>query len=194
MVILLLTSSARAMKCQDYEKVAEYLKTQNFIQASKERQELVFKRIQERLKKRENDKGPHNRAERERLENERKLAESRELTLDVGDIGQAKTLAMRFPAFEDLGYGLPGGKGWQLRPVTMESSVLKGKNVVWQTGDGKNGHAIARLDWDPVKGGHYNIEMMDKDKVTHQLAIKFLCNGSPCTKEEVLKIAERMEK
>lgn len=114
--------------------------------------------------------------------------------LNVEDLNQARTLAYRFPAFKDLGFGNPGGEGWKVYQGRMERSVLNGKKVGWEIKN-ENGHARIRLDWDPQKGAHYNIEITEKNagkSETHKLAVNFLCQGRKCTEEDVKRMAEKL--
>lgn len=118
-----------------------------------------------------------------------------EAHLDLEDVNQAKMLAYRFPAFEDLGFGRPGGPDWHFYESRHPHSVLNGKKVGWEVKNG-NGHARVRLDWDPEKGGHYNIEITEKKAnrhETHKLAISFLCGGKKCTEHQIEKMAEKMQ-
>lgn len=119
----------------------------------------------------------------------------REPHLNLGDINQAKTLAYRFPAFNDLGFGLPGSSGWTSYIGRHPKSVLNGKRIGWEVRN-SNGHARVRLDWDPEKGAHYNIEITDKrhgTNETHKLAVSFLCGNTKCTEQQVLRMAQRMQ-
>lgn len=114
--------------------------------------------------------------------------------LNVEDLNQARALAYRFPAFKDLGFGNPGGEGWKVYQGRMEKSVLHGKKVGWEIKN-QNGHARLRLDWDPQKGAHYNIEITEKKagkSETHKLAVNFLCQGQKCSEEEVKRMAEKL--
>ena len=119
----------------------------------------------------------------------------REPQLNLGDINQAKALSYRFPAFQDLGFGRPGGQGWSAYIGRHPRSVLNGKRIGWEIRN-QNGHARVRLDWDPDKGAHYNIEITDKKggrNETHKLAVSFLCGEKKCTEGQVLRMAERMQ-
>lgn len=115
----------------------------------------------------------------------------REPNLNVGDVNQARVLAYRFPAFEELGFGAPGSKGWEVYKGRLEKSGLYDKKIGWKIKNDK-GFARLRLDWDPDKGAHYNIEITQKNE-THKLAISFLCGNQKCTEAQVLKMAERMQ-
>jgi hypothetical protein len=117
-----------------------------------------------------------------------------EAQLNVDDLNQARTLAYRFPAFKDLGFGIPGGEGWKVYEGRMERSVLNGKKVGWEIKN-ENGHARIRLDWDPQKGAHYNLEITEKKagkSETHKLAINFLCQGQKCSEDQIKKMAENL--
>lgn len=119
----------------------------------------------------------------------------REPHVDLADINQAKVTAFRFPAFEDLGFGKPGGRGWVPYEGRMSKSGLYGKKIGWEIKN-ENGHARLRLDWDPEKGAHYNVEITEKKNgrsETHKLAISFNCGTQKCSEQQLLKIAERMQ-
>jgi hypothetical protein len=119
----------------------------------------------------------------------------REPTLNLGDINQARSLSYKFPAFEDLGFSKPGGPGWESYVGRHPRSGLNGKNIGWEIRNEK-GHARIRLDWDPEKGAHYNIEIMERNfgkTETHKLAVSFLCGNVKCSESQLLKMAERMQ-
>jgi hypothetical protein len=119
----------------------------------------------------------------------------KEAHIDLHDINQAKTVAYRFPAFEELGFGKPGGEGWKPYSGRLEKSALYGKKIGWEVKNDK-GYARLRLDWDPQKGAHYNIEITEKKmgkSETHKLAVSFQCDNKPCTQAQVVKMAERMQ-
>ena len=117
----------------------------------------------------------------------------RELTIELADINQARSVAYRFPAFEELGFGAPGGAKWAPYPSRHPHSVFHGKNVGWEIHNEK-GHARVRVDWDPDKGAHYNIEIHEKGKTdTHKMAISFKCGDKPCTQEQALKMVEKWQ-
>jgi hypothetical protein len=119
----------------------------------------------------------------------------KEPKLNLGDINQARMLAYRFPAFEELGFGKPGSRGWTKYTGNLEKSLLFGKQTGWEIKNDK-GHARVRLDWHPEQGAHYNIEITEKkngSKETHKLAINFQCADKKCTEDQVRKMAERMQ-
>lgn len=119
----------------------------------------------------------------------------REPQLDLIDITQAKSVAYRFPAFKDLGFGSPGGDGWKPYVGRHPKSVLNGKKIGWDIKN-ENGYARVRVDWDPEKGGHYNIEITQKKNgvnETHKLALTFKCGDKKCTEKQVQKMVEHLQ-
>jgi len=126
---------------------------------------------------------------------QRSRTERRELDIPLADINQARSFAFRFPAFRDLGFGLPNAQSWRRYRGRLESSDLHGRNVGWEISNAQ-GHARVRLDWDEVKGGHYNIEIQrlhNGRNETHRLAVQFQCNNSPCSRQDVTRLAESMD-
>jgi hypothetical protein len=118
-----------------------------------------------------------------------------EAHVDLGDINQARALAFRFPAFEDLGFGKPGSSGWTTYEGRHPHSALNGKKIGWEIKNNK-GHARVRLDWDPEKGAHYNIEITEKANgkhETHKLAVSFLCGDKKCTEQQVIKMVSKIQ-
>ncbi len=117
-----------------------------------------------------------------------------ELSLSAQDVNQARKMAYKFPALEDLGFP-PINKTWEPFIVTMDKSSLKGMRSGWKYKNANGDIAIIRLDYDPIKGGHYNIEVMKKNpkgKESYKLAIEFDCNGKPCSSDQVVKLAKGM--
>lgn len=118
----------------------------------------------------------------------------KEALLELGDINQARSIAYKFPAFKELGFGNPGGTGWTPYVGRLEKSSSYGKKVGWNIKN-DNGHARVRLDWDKEKGAHYNIEITQKvngKSETHKLAISFLCEGKPCSEKQYIKFTEKI--
>lgn len=116
-----------------------------------------------------------------------------ELRVVVDDVNQARKMAYRFPALEDMGFSSVGGKGWEPFMVTMDKSSLKGMRSGWQMKNANGDIARVRLDFDPNKGGHYNIEVFKKGpkgKEPYKLSIEFNCNGKPCTGDQIKKMAQ----
>lgn len=120
----------------------------------------------------------------------------REPEIKVSDVNQAKSIAFRFPAFEELGFGKVAGEGWKPYMGRLEKSSLNGKQVGWEISNDK-GHARLRLDWDPDKGAHYNIEItrrkVGEASETHKLAIKFDCGPTPCSERQLSQMVMRMQ-
>jgi hypothetical protein len=183
-MMMLMTSHAWGMKCKDYDNVAKYLDSKQFVRASRDRMDLIELARHER-----------ERARKKGIAVDPKYRDidinKKELDLAVGDVNQAKVLAYRFPAFEDLGFGKPGNAGWTRIEGKLERSGLHGKKVGWRI-ENEKGIAEVRIDWDPKIGAHYNLEMSE-GKTRHKLAIAFECGGKPCTEAQVIKMAERME-
>lgn len=116
-----------------------------------------------------------------------------EITTDVPDLSRAREMAMRLPAFEDLGFGLPS-RNWTPYRGDMESSSLFGKVVGWETTT-PAGHAVVRIDWDEVNGAHYNI-LIERagDRRRVKLAIRFGCDGEPCTNDYINRYVRRLQR
>lgn len=116
-----------------------------------------------------------------------------ELRVVVDDVNQARKMAYLFPALKDMGFPSVGGKGWEPFKVTMDKSSLKGMQSGWQMKNANGDIARVRLDFDPNKGGHYNIEVFKKGpqgKEPYKLSIEFNCNGKPCTGDQIKKMAK----
>ena len=117
-----------------------------------------------------------------------------ELRVAVGDVNQARKMAYKFPALEDMGFP-PVGKNWEPFIVKMEKSSLKDMRSGWRYKKPNGDIATVRMDYDPVKGAHYNIDVMKKNptgKESYKLSIEFDCNGKPCTGDQVKKLAQSM--
>lgn len=122
-------------------------------------------------------------------------AAGKELHIALEDVNQAKMLAYRFPVFRELGFGAPGGDQWHHYESRHPHSSLHGMKVGWEVKN-QHGHARIRIDWDPEKGGHYNIEISDRKNGSlehHKLAISFLCGDQKCSEQQVRKMAEKMQ-
>lgn len=119
-----------------------------------------------------------------------------ELSVNLQDVNQAKSLAFKFPAFQQMGFGLPG-REWQPYNSRMQRSAMFGRRVGWETRSADGGHARVRLDWDPQKGAHYNIEIsktVNGRSETHKLAVGFQCQNRPCSERDVVQMLERMDR
>ena len=129
-------------------------------------------------------------------ESQLQRAKGAEAILQLSDVNQARSLAYRFPAFEDLGFGKPGGQGWTRYEGRLAKSKLNEKKIGWEIRN-EHGHARVRLDWDPDKGAHYNIEISSLDadgrRETNKLAVEFLCQGRKCTQDQVVRMVDQMQ-
>lgn len=111
----------------------------------------------------------------------------------VGDVNKARKVAYNFPALKDFGFP-PVGKNWEPFVVKMEKSSLYGKRSGWKFTKPNGDVAVVRLDYDPVKGGHYNIEVMKRSsgKESFKISFEFDCNGKQCTPEQIQKLAQKL--
>jgi hypothetical protein len=172
-LFLFVPSLSFALSCEKAEKLGEYMSMngKGFIEKYKAHKI----KIQEEKKKFPN----------------KKIKDS-ELTLELDDVNQARKAAYNLPALQDLGFP-PVGKNWEPFVVKMESSSLKDLRSGWQYRNANGDVARVRLDFDPEKGGHYNIEVFKKGsngKEPAKLAVTFNCNGKPCTGDQVKKMAK----
>ncbi len=171
--LILIPSLSYALSCKQAEELGEYMSMngRGFIEKYKAHKIKI-----EELKK----KDP-----------KAKIKDS-ELTLALDDVNQARRTAYNLPALKDLGFP-PVGKNWEPFVVKMESSSLKELRSGWQFKTANGDVARVRLDYDPVKGGHYNVEVFKKGasgKEPAKLAITFNCNGKPCTGDQIKKMAK----
>ncbi len=118
-----------------------------------------------------------------------------ELRKFVGDVNVARKISYDFPPLKDLGFPPVGKSGWEPFIVKMEKSSLYGKQSGWKYKTPKGDTAIIRMDYDPVKGGHYNIEVMERatGKESFKVSFEFDCNGKVCSPEQVVKLAEKLK-
>lgn len=117
-----------------------------------------------------------------------------ELRVAIGDVSQARKMAYTFPPLKDLGFP-PIGKNWEPFVVSMEKSSLYGMKSGRKFTNVNGDIATIRVDYDPVKGGHYNIEVMKrthKGKESFKLSIEFDCAGKPCTPDQIKSIAKKI--
>ena len=82
---------------------------------------------------------------------------------------------------------------------TTHTKLAVGKSPAQGLRDGwkvnHNGrYAVVRLDYDPQKGMHYNIEIQDDKKRTHKLAVGFNCNNQPCTEADYLRTMQALNR
>jgi hypothetical protein len=149
--------------CRNFQRAEELLDTKKFVSASNDH----IARNAERT-----GKG---------------LPPEAELRLQVGDINQARSYTMNFPAIRDLGFPPLNANTW--RPHVKRSvggSQAGGMRDGWMINH--NGqYGIVRLDYDPHKGMHYNIELEDARGKTHKLSVEFNCGNRPCTEADYLR-------
>lgn len=113
----------------------------------------------------------------------------------VNTIEEARNFVYKNPMTKELGFGdISGGNGWEKFTVNMERSTLYGKRTGWEKKLANNDYMKIRLDYDPAKGAHYNVDMRitgaNGKRETVKYAVAFDCAGKPCTEKEVLKMAE----
>lgn len=165
LLLLLLSNYAQALTCKQAEDMAEYLRMDAAAFKKKYR--------------------------------DHKLAGHKdEPSIKLDDVNQARKVAYKLPALEDFGFTPVNSKDWKPLTVRMESSSLYGMKSGRTMTNAKGEIATIRIDYDPEKGAHYNISVMTKSgkgKESFKAAIKFDCNGRPCTKEEVVKLAKSLQ-
>jgi PHD/YefM family antitoxin component YafN of YafNO toxin-antitoxin module len=98
------------------------------------------------------------------------------------------------PVYQNLGLGTPPN-GWQRIEGSLENTAFFRRPTGYRRMiNGRE--ARIRVDWDPTKGAHYNIELPGVDAngraVTHKLAVGFRCGGRPCTEAEVFDMANEL--
>lgn len=147
-------------------------------------------------------------------ENERLIEEARrrgdphpqrasrgEMTLQVDDANTARDLAYQLEIFRDIRVGTPGrpaarGQGWENFIGDLEASALNGRLVGLERKLPDGTSARIRLDWDPQRGGHYNIDIRAPNgngKMEDlNLAIGFRCGGRPCSEQEVFRLQDEL--
>jgi hypothetical protein len=110
-----------------------------------------------------------------------------EPSLSLADINQARSFTMNFPAIRDLGFPPISAAEWSPHlKRAVGGSKAGGLRDGWKINH-HGRYAVVRLDFDPVKGMHYNIELQDQMKRTHKLSVQFNCNNRPCTESDYLK-------
>lgn len=169
-LILFLLPLSLWANCRNLAEAEALLNTRNFLQRSNEH-------IQRNAERR-----------RQRLPPE---AEER---LQVSTIEQARNYALRFPAIRDLGFPPISANTWTPHiKRNVGGSAAGGLRDGWRIS--QNGRAaVVRLDWDPQKGMHYNIELEDAQRRTHKLSVEFNCNNRPCTERDYLNEMRRLNR
>ncbi len=161
-IYFLFTSYAFAI-CRGFQRAEELLDTRRFLSASNEH----LLRNEERRRHR--------------------LPPESEEILQLNDINQARSFAHNFPAIRDLGFPPLSANTWTPHiKRAVGGSRAGGLKDGWKINH--NGrYAVIRLDFDPQKGMHYNIELEDSARRTHKLAIEFNCNNRPCTEADYMR-------
>lgn len=127
----------------------------------------------------------------------------REIRIDVATFEMARNLAQNLPINEKYGLsfaraGVPQAEGEEgLAPYICdkEYSALFGTQVGWtvfrRRYDG--GYtATYRIDWNPDSGAHFNVAYYRDGWRFYSVAIGFLCDGVPCTVEQVERLARQL--
>ncbi len=112
----------------------------------------------------------------------------------IGDIQQARNYAFNFPAIRDLGFPPPTANTWTPHVKrALGGSRAAGMRDGWKISH--NGrYAVIRLDFDPQKGMHYNIELEDAQRRTHKLAVEFECGNRPCNERDYLRAMQTLNR
>lgn len=125
---------------------------------------------------------------------ERKMKGLSEPEIELPSVESARNYVLNFPSFEKFGFGkFSPAKGWKKYRGHLKGSKGYDKFVGWSKKLPNGNFARFRVDFDPVKGGHYNIEFKIKNKKNHtsetlKVAVDFKCKGHKCTEEEFEKI------
>ncbi len=170
LIFILFISSFAHATCRSFQRAEELLNTERFVAASNSH----ILRNEERRRQR--------------------LPPEAEERLQLGDINQARSFAHNFPAIHDLGFPPLAANTW--RPHIKRNvggTSAGGLRDGWMINH--NGrYAVVRLDFDPKKGMHYNIEIEDAQRRTHKLAVEFNCNNRPCTEADYLRTMQTINR
>jgi len=134
------------------------------------------------------------------IEKEYRLKDNKEVEIDLSSRENARYYAQNHPLLHKYNFGTPRSgpqSGWKPFKSRLEKSSFKGKYVGFEKKMENGTYARYRLDWDPKKGAHYNVEMtvideMGKSKNV-KFATKFDCNGAPCSEEQIKTFVDRMQ-
>lgn len=170
LIFFFLTISFAQATCRSFQRAEELLDTRKFLESSGDR--MIRN---EQLRR-------------------RGLPTEPEEMLPLGDINQARNYVQNFPAFRDLGFPPLSAETW--RPHIKRNvggTAAAGLRDGWRIS--MNGRAaVVRLDFDPRKGMHYNVEVEDALHRTHKLAVSFPCNGRPCTQADYERIMRSLNR
>ncbi len=127
------------------------------------------------------------------------LQAGRNKELVIAANGATLPAGFRFPeTFEqarNLAFKLPEGMGFSFGDYTKAepfySRMLQGKRAGWKMSNEKGEVAVVRLDYDPNKGAHFNIEIHNvadangNSKSSYKVAIPFKCGGKVCSEAQL---------
>lgn len=117
-----------------------------------------------------------------------------EVTVYREDPLETRQFVYNLPVYERLGLGNPPN-GWQRMDGELPKSAFLQRPVGYKRIiNGREAHI--RVDWDPTKGAHYNIEIPGLDangrEITYKLAVGFRCGGRACTEAETFDMANSL--
>lgn len=170
LIFLFFLSSVVYANCRSFEAAEQLLDSRRFLENSRNH----IARNEERRRQR--------------------LPPESEQTLQLGDMNQARNYALRFPAIRELGFPEVSQSTWTPHiKRAVGGSPAGGMRDGWKINH--NGrYAVIRLDYDPTKGMHYNIELEDARGLTHKLAVEFNCNNRPCTQADYLRAMQTLNR
>jgi hypothetical protein len=169
------------------------------------KQKNNYQEYEKKYKQHINDKNPSDEVKKyssaDEIENQYSLNSNKEVEIDLSSRESAMYFAQNHPLFHKYNFGTPSSgphTGWKPFKSRMNKSKFNGKYVGFEKKLDDGTYARYRLDWDPVKKAHYNVEMtviddMGKTKNV-KFATKFDCNGTPCSEDQINKFVDRMQK
>jgi hypothetical protein len=111
-----------------------------------------------------------------------------DLPIEVANFEEARNLSYFFPVLEEFGFGFPNAQTWTRTVCRLSKSRVLNRNVGWEITRADGTFARVRLDYDPVRGAHYNIEMTVRNGAgrteNHNVAVLFKCAGQMCTEDQ----------
>ena len=169
------------------------------------KQKNNYQEYEKKYKQHINDKNPSDEVKKyssaDEIENQYSLNSNKEVEIDLSSRESAMYFAQNHPLFHKYNFGTPSSgphTGWKPFKSRMNKSKFNGKYVGFEKKLDDGTYARYRLDWDPDKKAHYNVEMtviddMGKTKNV-KFATKFDCNGTPCSEDQINKFVDRMQK
>lgn len=123
-----------------------------------------------------------------------------EQIVELDTVEDARKFAYQNPLFEKYGFGYQGADelgGWSRFESNFKNSPFNGMVTGWTKKLDNGNWARVRLDWDPVKGAHYNTELKVFDDTgkfkTIKFASEFKCSGLPCTEKQAMKLVQALQ-